>query len=239
MGNLSDLRRQEEEQRARTLGAAPKAATAAAASNASSVSAPIAVGTPAFIGSGAPRGASTSTAVGNLSEADAAGLHDRYSGNAALDAYRRSRSAETQTILNSAMQQAQGLNANENRAIRSNALSSINAQNQAGLRDLRGAQAASGIRGGLASMQMAQQHGAATQALAGAERNLVADNIKYKQSGLQNAASIIGNQENIERDMGADKLGTILAARAENAGLSAAQMQAQAAAAGGGGGGKK
>lgn len=186
-----------------------------------------------------PNTQSTSIGVGNLSEKNAAQLHDRYSGAGALAAYRGQRSPETAKILGSAMEQAKGLNSAENMAIRQNALSSINSQNQSALRSLRGAQAASGVRGGLAMAQMGQQNAQASSALAEAERGLVADNIKYKQEGLQNAAQIVGNQENIERDMGADKLGTVLAARAENAGLSAAQMQAQAAAAGGRGGGKK
>ncbi len=193
-----------------------------------------------FVTDGPNKGAAlTTNNVGQLNEADAANLHDRYSGAGALAAYRNARSPEMAKILASSMQQAQGLNSAENMALRQNALSSVNAQNQAALRSLRGAQAASGVRGGLAQAQMGQQNAQASAGIADAERNLVADNIKYKQSGLQNAAAIVGNQENIERDMGADKLGTVLAARAENAGLTAAQMQARAAAMSGGGGGKK
>jgi len=184
-----------------------------------------------------PKNPSASTNVGQLTELDAQRLHDRYSSPEALAAYRGQRSPETSSIIAGAMDQAKGINAAGNMAMRQNATSSVNSQNQMALRALRGSQAANGVRGGLAQAQAGMQQGQATAAMADANRNIIADNIKYKQAGLQNAASIVGNQENIERDMGADRLGTVMAARAENAGLSAAQMQAQAAAMSGGGGG--
>jgi hypothetical protein len=181
----------------------------------------------------------TITSPGGLNESDAAALHERYMGANAINSYKQSRSAEVNKLLGSAMEQAKGLSGVENAAIRSNALSSINAQNQGALKALRASQAASGVRGGLAASQFAQQQGEATKALSTFERDLVADNINYKREGTKTALEAVTNQENIERDLAAQKLNTILAIRSENASLEAARMQAEAAAnAGRRGGGK-
>ena len=148
------------------------------------------------------------------------------------------RSVNTNQLLSQAMAQSKGLDSGANAALRSNALAQVNQQQSAALRDLRGQMGAQGIRGGLASAINAQQQAKGVEAVSGAERNLVADNMKYKQEGLQTAAAFNTNQENIERDLMRGKLETILTMRAQNMGLQGAQMQAQAAANSGGGGKK-
>lgn len=169
---------------------------------------------------------------------DAGKLYNNTSGAAALEALRNQRSKETQTLLAKAMDQTQGINAQENMALRQNMLSSVNSQNQANLRALRGQQAASGIRGGVAGAQMAQQNAAASGQLATAEQGLVAENIKAKQQGLNTALSAFSNQENVERDQAADKLNTILTLRGADTYLKGAKLQAEGAARAGGGGKK-
>lgn len=188
---------------------------------------------------GIPTGASQETKIGALNEAEAASLHDRYNGAAAIAAYRSSRSPEMQALLANAMRQSNGVDAAGNSALKASALASVNQQNATNLRALRGQQAASGVRGGVAQQLNQAARGQATQALASAERNILADNIGYKQEGLKNAVGIVGGQENIERDLAADKLGTVLGARAENAALQGAKWQAMAAGKGGGGGKKQ
>lgn len=176
---------------------------------------------------------------GGLNETDASSLHERYMGADAINAYKQSRSADVTKLIGSAMEQAQGLNSAENAAIRNNAMASINAQNQGALKALRASQAASGVRGGVAVAQMGQQRGEATKAVSEMERNLVADNINYKREGTKTAAELVTNQENVERDLAAQKLNTVLAIRSENASLEAARMQAEGAAAAGRRGGGK
>ncbi len=167
-------------------------------------------------------------------------LNDLIQGPDAVAAYRGSRSPETQALISQAMDQRNGLNAQDNSALRANYLANINSQGQSAMRSLRGAQAASGVRGGVAQAQMAQQAGAQQNALQSAEGGLVDKNIAAKQQGLRDASTIVSGQENVERDQAANKLNTIFMGRAERAGLSAAQMQAQAAAASGhSSGGKK
>lgn len=174
-----------------------------------------------------------------VEEKNSADLHDRYTSGQAMDNIRNERSSDITSILANAMSQSNGLNSSENNALRTNALSSITAQNDTAMRALRGQQASSGLRGGAAGAQMANQRAQATNAVGTAERGLVADNIAAKQKGLQNAATIVTGQENVERDLAANKLSTILGMRAQDFALKGASMQAQAAAASGQRGGKK
>lgn len=146
------------------------------------------------------------------------------------------RSPQTQQLIRQAMGQAQGLSGRENSALRANALAQVRNQQSAALRDVRGQMGAQGVRGGLASAINAQQQARGVEAVSGAERNLVADNIKYKQEGLKTAAAFNTNQENIERDVMRTGLEAYLTARAQDMGLQGAQMQANASR---GGGGKK
>lgn len=172
--------------------------------------------------------------IGTISESQSAALHDRYMSPDILKQQAANRSSQMNKLLASAMGQAQGLNGAENAAIRQNAMSSINSQNQSALRALRGGQAASGVRGGLAMAQMQQQRGAAAEAAANMEQKLAQENITAKREGTRAALGAVTNQENIERDTAANKLRTILLGRAENAGIRGAELQAQAS----GGGGK-
>jgi hypothetical protein len=169
-------------------------------------------------------------------DVDGAELYNRYINNVAMNDYASGRSANTNALLSQAMGMAKGLSGAENAALRSNALSQIQQQQGAATRDLRGQLAGSGVRGGLAAALNQQQAAKGVEAVSGAERNLVADNFQNKLSGMQSAAMMNTNQENIERDMMRGKLETILTMRGQNMGLAGAQMQAQAAANAGGGG---
>lgn len=168
------------------------------------------------------------TAKDQLQDAASSAIYDSVAGPDALAALRAGRSPEANKIIASAMDQTKGINAQENSALRQNFMSSINSQNQGALRLLRGQQSANGVRGGVASAQIAGQNAAAGQALGAAEGSLVEKNIAAKQEGLKNAATIVNNQENKESDQATDKLSTILAIRGNKTSLQAAKLQADA-----------
>lgn len=173
-----------------------------------------------------------------MTDVDGAALYNRQINQAAMDDFAAGRSANTNALLAQAMGMSKGLSGAENAALRSNALSQIQQQQGAATRDLRGQLASQGVRGGLAAALNQQQAAKGVEAVSGAERNLVADNFNNKMAGLQTAAMMNTNQENIERDLMRGRLETILTLRGQNMGLQGAQMQAQAAANAGRGGKK-
>jgi hypothetical protein len=173
-----------------------------------------------------------------LNKADQAALtiYDNTAGQGYLDAIRAQRSPETQSLISGAMQQAQGLDSRQNMALANQGAAAINQQTQGALAGLRGSQAASGVRGGLAAAQQADQRNQGTKALTDFRTQLVGENFKAQQQGLQTAGQIVNTQENVERAAAADRLETLMGLRAQRVYLKGAEMQARAA---GGGGGKK
>lgn len=155
-------------------------------------------------------------------------LYNQTSGQGALATLAAQRSPQTNAIISQAMAQSGGLSSNENGALRSAELSTVNGQNQSALSALRGSQASNGVRGGLAGAQMGQQNNQAAGSLATSEQNLVNTNLQSRQQGLQSAADIVGNQENVERDEAADQLSTVMAGRGAQTYLQGAQLQAAA-----------
>lgn len=170
-----------------------------------------------------------------LSDQDYGNLYNQNAGAGALAALHNQRSGESQAIISQAMNQAHGLNGSDLNGLRQNALASVNSQNLGALHQLRGQQAANGVRGGLAQAQLAQQGAQASGNLQTAEQGLITTQLAASQKGLQNAATIVGNQENIEKNQAADRLSAILSGRGSAQQLTAAQLQAQAASSGGGG----
>ncbi len=174
-----------------------------------------------------------STVASQYKDAQSGQIYDNAAGADALAALRNQRSPEAQAIIGTAMDQTQGINAQENQALRQNALASVNSQNQSALHALAAHNAANGVRGGVARAQNAGQRAQATSALAQSERDLVAQNIAAKQAGLKTAATIVNTQENAEKNQAADKLATIMGVRGQNVQLQSAKLQADATPAGG------
>lgn len=172
------------------------------------------------------------TAQDQLQDERSGAMYNSVAGTDALAALRAARSPEAQQVISRAQDLSQGLNAQENSALRHNYLSTINSQNQGALRALHGQQAANGVRGGVAGAQLAQQNAQASSAIGQAEGALVQQNIAAKNEGLKNFANIVNTQENTERDQATDKLSTLLAIRGNKGSLEAARLQASAPAPG-------
>lgn len=144
----------------------------------------------------------------------------------------------------------EGLSAEENQALRERGSQGITRGTQTALRQLRGRQAASGVRGGTATAQQAAILSAGQQAKAGVERDLFLQNINQKRQALGDFEKSVAGAEqseearrlfNIEQQQ-REKFGRVSAGLgiaqlgvAERAGIQAAQAARSA----GRGGGKK
>lgn len=171
-------------------------------------------------------------------------------GKTYIEASRPERSADVADVLARRKAQLQGLSAPENTALREQMAQKL-AQSQAlAQRKLAGAQAAAGVRGGLATAQQAQVGTEAQRARAEAERQLFLENIAQRQAALDKyeASTRAAEQEEIgrygQRQYGklATELGYGQLGAAERAGINTAligESQAAAAAKQAGQGGKK
>lgn len=171
----------------------------------------------------------------SLSTDEADKLFQRTSGPEALAALRNQRSSDAQDLLNLARGSAQGLTAGQGRTFMNQAVSEMQGAQRAGLRALGGAQAASGLRGGAALAQQGAVRSDAVNQLGQFNTNLLGQKIAAQNQGIQTFGNVLTNQENIERDMAADRLNTALTYKGLQTGLLGAKMQANAAAKAGGG----
>jgi hypothetical protein len=162
-------------------------------------------------------------------------------------------SPDIQTVLEQRRKNVKGFTPEEMARQRSTAQKSIAQQQQAGLRQLRGAQGASGVRGGVAGAQQARLIGQGVGQQADAENKLQLANIAQSREGLSALEGTaresqkvgqerdifnikqLGKEKNIELQSGLSEqlissaaLGNVFAQRI-------AEKQGQAA----GGGGKK
>lgn len=166
-------------------------------------------------------------------------LFDSAAGQAALNKLRQERSGDAQAVINMARDASQGLTAGQGRAFQNQAVSEMQAAQRASLARLGGQQAALGIQGPASVGQRAALMGQQNAQLGQFNTELLAQKIAARNAGIQTFGQAVTNQENIERDMAADKLGTALAFRQNRAVLKGAELQAKAARQGGGKGGGK
>lgn len=160
-------------------------------------------------------------------------------------------SADITSIVEARRQGLKGLSSEENQALRERASQGIDRGTQTALRQLRGIQGASGVRGATASAQAGRQLSAGQAAKAQTERDLLIRNVEERQKGLEAFESTVTGTEEAKQQrelfniqqrkseiagrqtagLGFAQLGVT-----ERTGASAANVAAASAA---GGGGKK
>lgn len=122
------------------------------------------------------------------------GIVDKYYSEGSLGRVDQPLSSEMADILARRKSALEGFSAQENEALRAKMLEEIGRGEQTALRQLRGIQGSSGIRGGLASAQQANILKAADDAKTQAERDLFIQNILQKQNALGSYEQTVGSQ---------------------------------------------
>ena len=162
------------------------------------------------------------------------------------------RSGDISQVIEARRANLGGLSAQENQALRERATQGIDRGTQTALRQLRGIQGASGVRGATAAAQQGRQLAAGQSAKAQAERDLLLQNVAQKDKALSAFEESVGGAEGTEQQR---ELFNIQQRKAEiagrqTAGLGFAQLgitertgaqaaNVAAASAASGGGGKK
>lgn len=125
------------------------------------------------------------------------GVHFKEGSLGRLDA---GRSADVSSIVESRRAGLQGLSAEENQALRERASQSIDRGSQTALRQLRGSQGISGVRGGTAGAQQATVLAAGQQAKGRAERDLLIQNVEAKRQALGDFEATVTGAEATEQE---------------------------------------
>ena len=106
------------------------------------------------------------------------------------------RSADVKDIIERRRAGLEGISAEENQALRERGSQAIDRGSQTALRQLRGRQASSGVRGATAGAQQASVLQAGQAAKANVERDLLIKNIDAKRQGLSDfEGSVLGAEE--------------------------------------------
>ena len=110
------------------------------------------------------------------------------------------RSQNIQDIIASKKARLSGFTAEENQALREKGVSSINKSTQTALRNLRGFQGATGVRGGTAGSQQLNILKSGIQSKANVERDLFLQNIEEKRRNLQDFEASVTGAEATEQE---------------------------------------
>lgn len=110
------------------------------------------------------------------------------------------RSADMNQVVEARKAGLGGLSAEENQALRERASQGIDRGTQTAVRNLRGIQAASGVRGASAASQVGRQLSAGQSAKAAAERDLLIANVDRKQQAVGALEQSVTGAEATEQD---------------------------------------
>jgi len=158
---------------------------------------------------GAKRGDKLFDNLGRLQEGRAGETADIIAKRQQMAATAGQRSAGIQDVIGRREASLEGFTPQEMQAMRENQNLTLDRNQQAAMRALRGSNAASGVRGGVAAAQALKLAGAGQQAKAQNERDLFLQNIGQKQQNLGAYESSLRGAETEELNRGASALNAL------------------------------